>query len=61
MIGKAVKLIPKNYKIWLRPKAPKPGNPERSPSVNAKEEKPPSLEDPKTNKSPSTEDKDDNS
>jgi hypothetical protein len=60
MIGRVIKGIPKNYKIWLRPKAPKPGNLERSPSAKEKEEKLPNPEDPKTNQSPSTVDKEDN-
>lgn len=58
MIGK---VIPKNFKIWLKPKAPRPENLERSRSENAKVEKPPRAEDPKLRKSPSTEDKDVNS
>ena len=55
------KVITKNFKIWLRPKAPKPENLERSPSVNVKEEKLLKAEDPKTKKSPSIADREDNS
>ena len=61
MIGRVVKGIPKNYKIWLRPKAPKPESQERSSSVNVKEENPVKAEDLKTSQSPSTEDREDNS
>lgn len=55
MIGK---VIPKNFKIWLKPKAPKPENLKSLRLENAKVEKPPKAEDPKLRKSPGTEDKD---
>lgn len=58
MIGK---VIPKNFKIWLRPKAPKPENQERSHLENAKAAKLPKAEDQKTSQSPNTADKDANS
>lgn len=58
MIGK---VIPKNFKIWLKPKAPRPENLERSHSENVKVEKPLKAEDLKLRKSPSTADKDANS
>jgi hypothetical protein len=60
MIGHVIKNIPKNYKIWLRPKAPKPENLERSPSVNVKQEELLKAEDLKTKKSLSTKDREDN-
>jgi|APGre2960657404_1045060.scaffolds.fasta_scaffold143665_2 hypothetical protein len=52
------KVITKNFKIWLRPKAPKPENQERSPLENVRAVKLPKAEDQRTRQSPSTEDKD---
>ena len=54
------KVIPKNFKIWLRPKAPKQENLERSHLENVKAVKLPKAEDQKISQSPNTEDKDGN-
>jgi len=57
MIGK---VICKNLKIWLKPKAPKPESQERSHLVKERAAKLPKAKDLKTRKSPNTAGKDGN-